>query len=391
MFSLASIVLGLIVISPAGAGALLAPVKIAQSQSSDAQADAGPFYSVIQKFYDACARKDIEAVVKMGGRNATGLNDHRNDPEGQFAGANATFSNLAVSRIEIQGDYATATASVDDAETKISTGKARKSRLIRVFSFAKEDGEWKIVDYLSAAHAIVQTLAKETERRLAKAALSFDTQLYGENLMNAPRQQRVDSLTSKLNAARSAYDDFEANLYKAHPELAAYRALPAPIGIEAASGLLPDSKWVILEYVSAQNKTYLFALTKAAPAPDVQQPAGEGQRSSTGPTINAFELSLTQKGTGGARDSISTDGDRPRSEFGSRGQSALRYAIRAGEGFVGGQEKYHHHPRFDAVGLAVPGVAAKARPLLDRRCKHNPRAAAIGGAPDRLVAKSKRE
>jgi len=82
---------------------------------------------------------------------------------------------------------------------------------------------------------------RETEGRLARAASSIDSQLYRENLMNASSQQRLDFLGSKLNAARSAYDDFEAGLYKAHPELAAYRAAPVPVERNNCVWLWKDS------------------------------------------------------------------------------------------------------------------------------------------------------
>src|SRR4030095_1545941 len=75
---------------------------------------------------------------------------------------------------------------------------------------------------------------------------------------------------SHLHEARLALKPFQTNLYAAHPELRAQRGEVQPLRPEEAAALLPDAKSALLEYVVADDKTYLIAITKAAGKGDVE-------------------------------------------------------------------------------------------------------------------------
>src|SRR5262249_40087263 len=56
----------------------------------------------------------------------------------------------------------------------------------------------------------------------------------------------------------------ETNLYVAHPELKVHRGEASIIKAEELKTLLSDATSALLEYVVADDRTYLFAITKAA-------------------------------------------------------------------------------------------------------------------------------
>src|SRR5262249_44758812 len=59
---------------------------------------------------------------------------------------------------------------------------------------------------------------------------------------------------------------FQTSLYAAHPELKIQRGEAPPLRIEEANALVPNATTALLEFVVAQEKTYLFVLTKSTTA-----------------------------------------------------------------------------------------------------------------------------
>jgi CHAT domain-containing protein/uncharacterized protein HemY len=105
---------------------------------------------------------------------------------------------------------------------------------------------------------------QEQERKLNSQLVSLNTQIYRENTRPQPDQARLTELMAQLQKARLDFEAFQTNLYAAHPELRAQRGEAQPLSPEEAAALLPDAKSALLEYVVADDKTYLFVITKAA-------------------------------------------------------------------------------------------------------------------------------
>src|SRR6202008_1702471 len=82
-------------------------------------------------------------------------------------------------------------------------------------------------------------------------------------------QSRLTELRAQLQQARLDFESFQTNLYAIHPELKAQRGEAQPLKVEEAAALLPDAASALLEYVVTDDKTYLFAITKAAGKTDV--------------------------------------------------------------------------------------------------------------------------
>lgn len=101
----------------------------------------------------------------------------------------------------------------------------------------------------------------EEERRLK--LVSLNSQLTGEARRDKPDPARVAVLRAEVEKARLAYEDFETGLYAAHPELKVQRGEAPVITTGELTALLPGDAGALLEYVVADDETYLFAVTKA--------------------------------------------------------------------------------------------------------------------------------
>jgi CHAT domain-containing protein len=110
---------------------------------------------------------------------------------------------------------------------------------------------------------------QEQERKLNGQLVTLNTQLSGEAARPQPDQARLTELKAQLQKARLDFEAFQTNLYATHPELRAQRGEAQPLTLEEAAALLPGRSSALLEYVVTDDKTYLFAITKAAGKTDV--------------------------------------------------------------------------------------------------------------------------
>ena len=135
-------------------------------------------------------------------------------------------------------------------------------------TFAEKSKARVLLDTLQAGRAgLRQSLSPqeqktEEEQRLRLVALN--SQLTGEMQRDKPDQTRVADLKAGVEKARLEYEALETNLYVAHPELKVHRGEASIIKAEELKTLLPDATGALLEYVVADDRTYLFAITKAA-------------------------------------------------------------------------------------------------------------------------------
>jgi CHAT domain-containing protein/Tfp pilus assembly protein PilF len=106
------------------------------------------------------------------------------------------------------------------------------------------------------------TKEQEQERGFNNHLVSINTQISSENLRPQPDPARLDDLKAQLQKARLDYEGFQTGLYAAHPELKVQRGEAQPLTPEQAHHLLPDEQSALLEYVVADERTYLFVLTE---------------------------------------------------------------------------------------------------------------------------------
>ena len=134
-------------------------------------------------------------------------------------------------------------------------------------TFAEASKARVLLDALQGGGAGLRQSLSEAERKAEEERrlrlVSLNSRLAAEARSEKADPARVAALRSEVEKARLDYEDFETRLYVAHPELRVQRGEAPPVKPEEISSLLPDSSAALLEYVVADDATYLFAVTKA--------------------------------------------------------------------------------------------------------------------------------
>ena len=89
---------------------------------------------------------------------------------------------------------------------------------------------------------------QERERDLKNELVSLNTQVYRENRRPRPDRTRLAELTAQLERVRLRLEDFQTNLYAAHPELRVQRGDMRPLTLDATNALLTDARTALLEF-----------------------------------------------------------------------------------------------------------------------------------------------
>ncbi|MCM3900151.1 MAG: CHAT domain-containing protein [Pyrinomonadaceae bacterium] len=128
---------------------------------------------------------------------------------------------------------------------------------------------------------------REEERRLRAALASLNTKVSSESRRSQPDQSRLTQLTDQREKARLHHEDFQARLYAAHPDLRVQRGEAQALSLEQAGELLADSKTALLEYLVADDTTFLFVLT----ADENDTPRTKPQK----PVLKLYDLKVKHK------------------------------------------------------------------------------------------------
>jgi CHAT domain-containing protein/tetratricopeptide (TPR) repeat protein len=158
------------------------------------------------------------------------------------------------------------------AEALIYAERAKGRVLLDVIG----SGRGNITKSLSAAE-------QSHERSLTNELFSLNAQLTRERQQDKPDAQRVQELETRLGQARRAYEDFENQLYTAHPELRLKRGEARILKPEQAIALLPDAQTALLEYAVSDDRAYLFVLTRG------------GAPNRAGVNLQAYPLAVKRK------------------------------------------------------------------------------------------------
>ena len=122
---------------------------------------------------------------------------------------------------------------------------------------------------------------QEQERDLVREIVTLNSQISREGL---PASDRLASLKARLEKARLNYEAFQTNLYAAHPKLKAQRVQTPPLSLAETSDML-DSKTALLEYVIAEEKSFLLVVTTGPTTP----------KRLPEPVLKVYELNVKRK------------------------------------------------------------------------------------------------
>jgi CHAT domain-containing protein/tetratricopeptide (TPR) repeat protein len=134
-------------------------------------------------------------------------------------------------------------------------------------TFAEKSKARVLLDALQAGRASLRgslsPRERQTEEEQRHRLVSLNIQFTSELQRDNPDQARMNELKAKVEKARLEYEALETSLYVAHPELKVHRGEASIIKAEELGGLLPGATTALLEYVVADDQTYLFTITKA--------------------------------------------------------------------------------------------------------------------------------
>ena len=103
---------------------------------------------------------------------------------------------------------------------------------------------------------------QERERILNAELTALNVQIYLQKQRPKPNLDLIAELEPRRERARLAYEDFLTVLYVKHPELKVQRGEASPITAAEAAALIPDVSTAIVEFVVAEDKSYLSVLTR---------------------------------------------------------------------------------------------------------------------------------
>ncbi|HEV7858147.1 MAG TPA: CHAT domain-containing protein [Pyrinomonadaceae bacterium] len=100
------------------------------------------------------------------------------------------------------------------------------------------------------------------ERALNHQLVALNKEVYQENQRQSADTLALGQLNARLEKVRLDYEALQTRLYTNHPELVTQRGEAQPLRLEEAGGLINDTKTALLEFVSTDQRTYLFVLDR---------------------------------------------------------------------------------------------------------------------------------
>lgn len=110
---------------------------------------------------------------------------------------------------------------------------------------------------------------RASERALERRFADLRSSLWAEESHPQPDAHVIERLQDEIRAARRAHGELRASLYAAHPTLRLKRGDTAAGSVDDAAALIGDSRTALLEFLVAEDATYLFVLFR----PDTDEPS----------------------------------------------------------------------------------------------------------------------
>lgn len=145
---------------------------------------------------------------------------------------------------------------------------AGQGRYAEALEYAERSKARVLLDVLGGGRAPLDKRLTEgeraRERELGRRLVALNNDLAEERQAAAPRRARLEELEKQLEQARHDLAAFQTALFNAHPELRVRRGESKPASLADAAELLPDAQTALLEYAVADDRTFLFVLTRGA-------------------------------------------------------------------------------------------------------------------------------
>jgi CHAT domain-containing protein len=165
----------------------------------------------------------------------------------------------------------------EDRQRQFETGLNTYHGMLGLLVNQKQTREALVFAERAKARALLDTLdqgqvsvqksmtadQQEQELRLKSELTQLNRRLSRATQSDKPDAKVVGEIKSRLEKTRLDFEAFQTSLYATRPELKVRRGEAPIIKAEELTNLLPDASNVLLEYAVTDDKTYLFAITKA--------------------------------------------------------------------------------------------------------------------------------
>ncbi len=141
-----------------------------------------------------------------------------------------------------------------------------RSRPVDALTYAELAKARTLLDVLRNGRVQITKAMTAEEQRVERASnaqlVMLNSQIHEENQRPQPNRDRIAQLETEREKARLDHDAFLTNLYVKHPDLKVQRGETTPITQEETAALLPGLTTAFLEFVVAEDKSYLIVLTR---------------------------------------------------------------------------------------------------------------------------------
>jgi CHAT domain-containing protein/lipopolysaccharide biosynthesis regulator YciM len=181
-----------------------------------------------------------------------------------------------------------------------------ENRLYEALSYAERAKGRVLLDVLQSGKMDVtksmSAAEQAEERRLSNELVSLNAQITRERQQASPDTARLAELEKRRQKARLDHEAFETALYAAHPELKLSRGRARIIEPTQTLELLPDARTALMQYVVADERTYLFVLTRSSRAQqtvaDLKVYPIEIKRASLAARVGAYRRAMAERDPG---------------------------------------------------------------------------------------------
>jgi CHAT domain-containing protein/tetratricopeptide (TPR) repeat protein len=152
--------------------------------------------ALVVKYFDAYAKKDLDAMMALWSKDAPGGDARRLRLHGRFADEDYQFSEPVISRIRIEGAHASTRALIERRVTRFRGSSTMSINSVRSdLSFVKESGEWKLWSETPAVASLANALTAAKTDAEREALLAGEQELVNRELLGLLISQSYQAFT----------------------------------------------------------------------------------------------------------------------------------------------------------------------------------------------------
>lgn len=177
-----------------------------------------------------------------------------------------------------------------------------QKKYAEALTFAEQSKSRVLLDALQSGRADLRKSwsreEQDGEEELRLRLVALNSQFTSEVRKDKPDVKRVNELKLAVEKTRLEYEDFETQLYLAHPRLRVQRGEAPIVKAGELAALLPNASSALLEYVVGDEKTYLFAVTQGTKEADVRVYVLPVKREALAKQTEAFRQQVASRDLG---------------------------------------------------------------------------------------------